>query len=87
MISSKLLDYMMVGRPVIFSTNVKNHLVKKSGVGIVVPPKSPLSLADAIMKIEAMSQKKRLAMGEKGIKYLIENHDVELLANRLDGLL
>ena len=87
MISTKLLDYLSARRPVIFTTNIQDHLVKKSGAGFVVPPDNPTALAEAIIKIASMSQEEREVMGANGVKYIKENHDVRLLATRLESIL
>lgn len=87
MISTKLIDYMVAGRPVIFAANDKNHLVAKVKAGIVVPPDSPKAMADAILRIAAMSAEEQARMGENGVRYVRKNHDVKILAKRLESLI
>jgi len=87
MISTKLLDYLAARRPVILATNIQDNLVKKSGAGFVVSPDNPTALAEAIIKIASMSQEEREVMGANGVKYIKENHDVGLLATRLESIL
>ena len=87
MISSKLLDYLSANRPVIFATGVKNHLLTLAGAGFVVPPKDSEALADTILKVASMSPEDRSCLGANGLKYIRENHDVKMLADRLASII
>ncbi|MDQ1283638.1 MAG: hypothetical protein QG666_1430, partial [Euryarchaeota archaeon] len=81
---NKLFDYMAAGKPVIFSVNASNNPVKEAGCGITVPPRNPLALADAIITLRRMPQESRDEMGRRGQKYVAENHDISILAERLE---
>jgi glycosyltransferase involved in cell wall biosynthesis len=83
MISTKLLDYLSANRPVIFSTGIQDHLVVKAGAGFVVPPGDAEALAEAILRLAEMPIDRRSVMGRNGIGYLLQNHDVKILAQRL----
>jgi len=62
-----VLEAMGCGRPcVITSTAGVAELVTQSGCGIVVPPRDPLALAQAILQILALPESAREAMGARG---------------------
>lgn len=87
MISTKLLDYLAAHRPVVFATTIQDHLISKAGAGFIVPPNSPQTLAMLIIRVASMSSQELDIMGGNGMRYIKENHDVELLAKRLESLL
>jgi len=82
---NKLFDYMAAGKPVIFSVHASNNPVKEAGCGITVPPRNPLALVDAIIALYLMPQESRDEMGRRGQKYVAENHDISVLAGRLEN--
>jgi len=87
MISTKLLDYLSAHRPIIFTTTIKDNLVAKSGAGFILPPNDPQAMAKAIIKIATMPSEERAKMADKGVRYIKKNHDVKLLARKLESLL
>jgi glycosyltransferase involved in cell wall biosynthesis len=79
---NKLMDYMMSGKPILHGTDAANDPVAESGCGISVPPEDPQSLAAAIKTLMATSISTRIAMGEKGQKYMVEHNDYKILAEK-----
>jgi glycosyltransferase involved in cell wall biosynthesis len=79
---NKLFDYMMAAKPVIHSVEAGNDLVVSSGCGISLPPEDPQAIAQAIMKLQAMSREERVEMGLKGREYVLAEHDLKHLASR-----
>jgi len=86
-ISTKLLEYFLVSRPVIFATNSEDDIISRAGAGIKIPPNDPVAMSSAILSIAKMSSEERESMGKNGLKYVIENHDVVKLAKKLDSLI
>jgi glycosyltransferase involved in cell wall biosynthesis len=88
---NKLYDYLAAGRPAILASGATGNVVAESGGGMVVEPENPAALAEAIARIAGMSAAERRAMGEKGRRYVEENHSYAVLGARfariLDGLL
>ena len=76
---------MAAGKPVIFSVHSSNNPVTDAGCGITVPPRNPQALADAIIALYRMPQKSREEMCRRGQKYVAENHDISVLAGRLEN--
>jgi glycosyltransferase involved in cell wall biosynthesis len=79
---NKLFDYMMAGKPVIHSVDAGNDLVAESGCGISIPPENPKIIAEAIIKIKALSQTERDTMGYNGKKFVLAYHDYRVLAKK-----
>ncbi len=79
---NKVFDYMMSGKPVIYAIEAGNDLVLESGCGVSIHPEDPIAIADAIRKLMKMSPLEREEMGNKGRKYVINNHDYKFLAKR-----
>ena len=86
-IATKLLDYLCAGRPTILATNIRNNLVEAAQAGVVVPPGDPDALAQAILHMAAMSPEERLLMARNGLEYVKQNHNIPILAARLEATL
>ena len=84
---NKLFDYMASGKPVIFSVQAANNPVKEAGCGITVPPRNPSALAEAMITLYKMPRESREEMGRRGLKYVAENHDTSILAERLEHVI
>jgi len=85
--ANKLFDYLMCGRPVLFACNSYNDPVKEAGAGISIPPNNPDAMADALLHLSKTNHEERQAMGERGRKWVIKNHDLGKLAQRLEKVL
>lgn len=79
---NKLFDYMMAGKPIIYAIDAGNDLVAESGCGISVAAENSIAIADAIKKLFLLSPVQRKEMGERGRKYVIENHEYKVLAKK-----
>jgi len=77
---NKLFEYLASKRPIVFSVDAEYNPVKESGAGIVIEPENPQSLADAILKLFYMSKTEREEMGIKGLKYVKDKHEWNILA-------
>jgi glycosyltransferase involved in cell wall biosynthesis len=54
--------------------------------GFLSPPREPLALAKAMLRVMAFSQDERQAMGERAQQHVSEEFDVERIADRWEGL-
>jgi len=80
--SNKLFDYFYSGKPIIYAVNSSNKPVDEAGAGISVPAGNPEAIAEAILKLKAMSPEEREEMGRRGREYVIANHNWEILAEK-----
>lgn len=80
---NKLLDYMMAGKPVIQAIDAGNNMVGDAGCGLSIEPENPDELANAIMKVLSLTENERLVYGEKGHRYVLQNHDYGVLAEKM----
>jgi len=81
--SNKLIDYMAVGRPIIFAVKSKNNPVKDAKAGLTVEPENAQALSKTIKKMASLSFKKRLKMANNARKYAEKYHNIEVLADKL----
>lgn len=81
--SNKLFDYMMSGKPMIFAVDTSYDFAKEANNGISIMPENPEEMAKSITILKEMSPKQRKEMGDSGINFVKENHDLKLLASRL----
>jgi glycosyltransferase involved in cell wall biosynthesis len=86
-IPTKVLEYLTSNRPTIFMISVENSLVQQANAGIVVPPGNPAALAKAILNLTNMSPQERALMAQNGLKYVKENHNLKMIAEKLESLL
>jgi len=56
--------------------------VSASGGGISVPPESPNAIADALVGLAALGAAGRSAIGERGRRWVYENHGATGLAGQ-----
>jgi glycosyltransferase involved in cell wall biosynthesis len=70
----KTYEYLACGKPIVASSipGVKD-LIEFSGGGISVSPENPEELANAVIEL-ILNEKTRTLMGERGCKYVVENH-------------
>ncbi len=79
---NKLFDYLAAGRPVVFAVNTPIDPVAAAGAGVRADPANPESLAAAMEAVARLAPAERMAMGERGRRYVEEHHDVARLAER-----
>ncbi|MCR4400027.1 MAG: glycosyltransferase family 4 protein [Syntrophomonadaceae bacterium] len=79
---NKLMDYMMAGKPVIQSLEAANDMVADAGCGISVAAGDAHAVAEAVMRIMAMDENQRAAMGARGWEYVLRHHDYRVLAKK-----
>ncbi len=84
---NKMCDYLASGRPTLFAGDSAYNPVLEAGAGICVPPENPEALADAIDRLISLTAEERLEMGRNGIEHLRKNHDMRILADRLERVL
>jgi glycosyltransferase involved in cell wall biosynthesis len=84
MSANKVFDYLMLARPIVFSCDSYNDPVKEAGAGLSVPAANPQALAAAMIQMAQMSPFERQAMGQRGREYVLAEHNLGLLAKRLE---
>ena len=84
---NKLIDYMMVGKPIIQAINAGNDMVSEAGCGITIEPENTSAIVSAINSLTSLSENDLLEIGKKGKEYCLKNHDYKVLAKRfIDSL-
>jgi glycosyltransferase involved in cell wall biosynthesis len=84
---NKMCDYLASGRPILFAGESSYDPITSASAGIRVPPEDPAALADAVLRLRALPAEARARMGENGVAFAREHHDVRDLAARLEALL
>lgn len=85
-VPNKIQAYMAVGRPIIASMNGEGaRLVREADAGIAVPAEDSQALADAILKLHAMSVSDLDRLGQNGKSYFRKHFDHEQLVTDLVG--
>jgi len=79
---NKLLDYMAVGRPVIFACNSKNNPVADAQAGLTIPPEDPSAMADAVMELVRSPCSLLKQMGQAGRDYIFRFHNADIAARQ-----
>lgn len=84
---NKAYDYLLCGRPIIFSADAFNNPIKEAGAGLVVPPGDVGLVAQAMISLAETPLEDRICMGENGRTYVLKNATYAALATRLaEGL-
>jgi glycosyltransferase involved in cell wall biosynthesis len=84
---NKLFDYLAVGRPIIFGSAAVNDPVRASGGGISVAANDAGAMAEALEQLRDIPPAERAEMGARGLAYVKEHHDMDLLGRRLAQVL
>jgi len=81
---NKLFDYLYAEKPIVYAIESGKYLpVDDAKVGISTPAEDPKTIADAILKLKALSPEQRNQMGLNGREYALKNHDYAKLAEKL----
>lgn len=80
---TKLNDFMLAGKPVIYAVDAPDNVIAESGAGISCPPENPEALSQAMMEMKGIGETKRKEMGDIGHNWVLDNRDYSLLAKRL----
>lgn len=79
---NKVFDYMMSEKPIIHAVEAGNDMVKDANAGLSIEPENPEKLVDAIKKLSTKSDNELKQMGMNGKKYVLENHEYSVLADK-----
>jgi len=79
---NKLIDYMMAGRPVLQAIEAGNDPVGEARCGLTVAAEDPAAVASGIRTFFAMAPDTREAMGQNGIRFVLDNLTYEVLGAR-----
>lgn len=85
--ANKIPEYMYAGRPIINCFSGEFDPIERFKCGLSVEADNPTELANAILKLKALSQEERDAMGARGRQAAEEHYDYAKIAMRLEGLL
>ncbi len=85
--ANKIFDYMYSAKPIVHSVDAGNDPISESGCGITVEPESASNISDAILKIYNLNIDERLALGQKGKEYILDNHLYEKLVKKYIDLI
>lgn len=84
---NKIFDYMMAGKPVLWSANVSNDLVADSHCGFTVPCGDITSFCNKLYEMSNMQKELLDAMGVRGKEYILKQYTYPKLARKfIDAL-
>lgn len=86
-IPTKVIDYLTANRPTVFITSIKNSVVEIAKAGYIVPPARPEVLAKTLETLISLSPQQRAQLGQNGLDYVREHHNLEKLADKVESLL
>jgi glycosyltransferase involved in cell wall biosynthesis len=79
---TKLNDYLLAAKPVIYAVDAPDDVVAESGGGISCPDGTAAAIADALGRLQAMSDQARMEMGKRGREWVIRERAYPVLARR-----
>jgi len=81
---NKLFDYMVAGRPIIYSIGSGNYRpVDDAKCGVTVAAEDPEAISEAVLQLHNVPKEDLDMMGENGRNYAFRNHEYGALAGRL----
>jgi glycosyltransferase involved in cell wall biosynthesis len=84
--ANKCFDYMLASKPILAAYVENNDPLKMSGCGLRVSPESPTAIKTGILRLYQMTQQERDEMGAKGNAYLLQKHDISILAAQFNDI-
>ncbi|CAN7176855.1 glycosyltransferase family 4 protein [Rossellomorea sp. LjRoot5] len=79
---NKLNDYLLSGKPIIFSGRVFNDIVGNAQAGLTVTPESPEKFANGLENLLNLTSEEKEKIKRNGYRYLDEHHNIEKLSNQ-----
>lgn len=83
---NKIWDYMLAGLPILKAVDAGNDPVSDARCGVSVEPEDPADIARGIQLFRDMRRDERVAMGELGRKFVLENHTYPVLASKFASI-
>ena len=84
---NKIFEYFASSKPIIFSGNVANDMVKEANAGISVEAENIEKIKEAVLSLYNMSEKEREVLGKNGRKYVEENYDTKVLSKKIEKII
>lgn len=84
---NKMYEYFASSKPIIFSGNVANDMVKEANAGISVEAENIEKTKEAVLSLYNMSNEERGILGENGRKYVEENYDTKILSKKIEKII
>ena len=84
---NKIFEYFASSKPIIFSGNVANDMVKEANAGISVEAENIEKIKEAVLSLYNMSEEERKILGKNGRKYVEENYDTKVLSKKIEKII
>ncbi len=84
---NKIFEYFASSKPIIFSGNVANDMVKEANAGISVEAENIEKIKEAVLSLYNMSKTERDILGKNGRKYVEENYDTKVLSKKIEKII
>ena len=84
---NKMYEYFASAKPIIFSGNVANDMVKEANAGISVEAENIKKIKEAVLSLYNMSNEEREILGKNGRKYVEENYNTKVLSKKIEKII
>jgi glycosyltransferase involved in cell wall biosynthesis len=81
---NKLFDYMYSAKPIIYAIDSVGSLVQDANCGLSIGSDNSDALANAVLNMYNLSESGRKVLGENGKKFVLENHNYAVLAQKFN---
>lgn len=87
-IPHKIYEYMLAAKPIVAAIKGEAAAeISMARAGVVCEPENPLSIAQAIKSVKALSGAERSSMGENGRQFVLKERSPGALIDRIEGVL
>ena len=80
--ANKFFDYMLASKPILAAYVENNDPIKLCGCGLRVSPEDPNAIIAGVLRLFHMTPQQREEIGVKGNAYLLQKHDISILASQ-----
>ena len=84
---NKIFEYFASSKPIIFSGNVANDMIKEANAGISVEAENIEKIKEAVLSLYSVSKSEREVLGKNGRKYVEENYDTKILSKKIEKII
>ncbi|MDH7597614.1 MAG: glycosyltransferase [Methanothrix sp.] len=78
---------LLYGQPIVaIDVGGNREVVRDGETGFLVPPKAPVALADAMLRLMSLPEEERRRMGEAGRRYIEANYSLDRVVEMWEEL-
>ncbi len=84
---NKIYEYLSCAKPILFVSDIDENIIELASAGTVVKGRDVDKIANSIEDYSHMSRAELKEIGKNGYNYLLKNHTISILTDRLKSII